>query len=245
MTTLFSQDSALMRGMSYLTDAVWLTILTVVACLPVVTIGAAWCASYETARTLGSGEGHMTRRFADAFRSNLVKATGLWLVMGVTGAAIAASWVFIQITPLLVVKFAATILWAIMAVWVWPLQARFENPVGRTLRNAPAHRYLPDCAHDCGRAGLGDVRSAVGGLADAVPAGTVPAGSAGAGAGLIGARGDPPSGDCLLLGRSFRCSAFVILHRKGQMGGPKRPFWRSGTVILQQMGQMRDMKRPL
>ena len=23
-----------------------------------------------------------------------------------------------------------------MAVWVWPLQARFENPVGRTLRNA-------------------------------------------------------------------------------------------------------------
>ena len=48
MTTLFSQDSALMRGMSYLTDAVWLTILTVVACLPVVTIGAAWCASYET-----------------------------------------------------------------------------------------------------------------------------------------------------------------------------------------------------
>ena len=136
MTTLFSQDSALMRGMSYLTDAVWLTILTVVACLPVVTIGAAWCASYETARTLGSGEGHMTRRFADAFRSNLVKATGLWLVMGVTGAAIAASWMFIQITPLLVVKFAATILWLIMAVWVWPLQARFENPVGRTLRNA-------------------------------------------------------------------------------------------------------------
>lgn len=136
MTTLFSQDSALMRGMSYLTDAVWLTILTVVACLPVVTIGAAWCASYETARTLGSGEGHMTRRFADAFRSNLVRAAGLWLVMGVTGAAIAASWVFIQITPLLVIKFAATIIWLIMAAWVWPLQARFENPVGRTLRNA-------------------------------------------------------------------------------------------------------------
>ena len=42
MTTLFSQDSALMRGMSYLTDAVWLTILTVVACLPV-EIGRASC----------------------------------------------------------------------------------------------------------------------------------------------------------------------------------------------------------
>lgn len=136
MTTLFSRDSALMRGMSYLTDAVWLTMLTVVTCLPVVTIGAALCASYEMARALGSGEGHMTRRFVGAFRSNLFKATVLWLVMGVAGAAITAFWVFVQIPPLLVVKFAAAIIWLIMAAWVWPLQARFENPVGRTLRNA-------------------------------------------------------------------------------------------------------------
>lgn len=136
MTALFSQDSALMRGLAYLTDAVWLTILTSIACLPVITIGPALCASYETARSLGLGEGHMTRRFATAFLSNLPKATALWVAMGISGAAIAASWILIRITPLLVIKFAATIIWLIMAVWVWPLQARFENPIGRTLRNA-------------------------------------------------------------------------------------------------------------
>lgn len=136
MTSLFSQDSALMRGLSYLTDAVWLTVLTVVACLPVVTVGASLCAAYETARALGNGEGHMTRRFLTAFRSNFPKATALWAVFGLIGAGLAASWIVVQITPLLVVKFAATILWLIAFVWTWALQARFENPVGRTLLNA-------------------------------------------------------------------------------------------------------------
>ncbi|GAA6123770.1 hypothetical protein BPY_18780 [Bifidobacterium psychraerophilum] len=60
----------------------------------------------------------------------------LWLVFGPTGAGIAASWIFIQMTPLLVIKFALSILWFIAFSWVWPLQASFENSVGTILKNS-------------------------------------------------------------------------------------------------------------
>ncbi len=40
------------------------------------------------------------------------------------------------ITPLLIIKFALTILWLIGFEWVFALQARFENTVAGTLKNA-------------------------------------------------------------------------------------------------------------
>ena len=39
-------------------------------------------------------------------------------------------------TPLLIIKFALTILWLIGFEWVFALQARFENTVAGTLKNA-------------------------------------------------------------------------------------------------------------
>ena len=42
----------------------------------------------------------------------------------------------LQITPLLIPKFALTIVWLIGFEWVWALQARFENSFWRTLGNA-------------------------------------------------------------------------------------------------------------
>ena len=46
------------------------------------------------------------------------------------------SWIVLQITPLLIPKFALTIVWLIGFEWVWALQARFENSFWRTLGNA-------------------------------------------------------------------------------------------------------------
>ena len=41
-----------------------------------------------------------------------------------------------NLTPLLIIKFALTILWLIGFEWVFALQARFENTVAGTLKNA-------------------------------------------------------------------------------------------------------------
>ena len=98
--------------------------------------GAALTAGHDAVRRTLSGEGTATRNYFKAFRSNFAKSTGYWLIFGTTGALCVYSWIVLQITPLLIPKFALTIVWLIGFEWVWALQARFENSFWRTLGNA-------------------------------------------------------------------------------------------------------------
>lgn len=125
-----------MRGLSDLTDAIWVNILMLLISIPFITIGAALTAGHDALRRTLSGEGHVTKNFFHSFVSNFRQATLLWLVFGLTGLALAYSWIVLQITPLLIPKFALTIVWIIGFEWVWALQARFENTVWSTLKNA-------------------------------------------------------------------------------------------------------------
>ena len=115
-----SPDSGFMRGLSDAVDAIWINILMLITSIPIITIG----------------EGTATRNYFAAFRSNFAKSTGYWLIFGTTGALCVYSWIVLQITPLLIPKFALTIVWLIGFEWVWALQARFENSFWRTLGNA-------------------------------------------------------------------------------------------------------------
>lgn len=132
-----SPDSKLMQELSNLADAVWINILMIVTSIPVITIGAALSAGHDTARRVIQGEGGgVTRQYLRAFRLNVAKATALWAVFGLTGAALAYAWIVLQITPLLIPKIGLTLVWMLGFEWVFALQARFENTVGRTLANA-------------------------------------------------------------------------------------------------------------
>lgn len=131
-----SPDSPFMRGLSNLIDAIWINILMLVTSIPVITVGAALAAGYDASRRSILGEGRVTSNYFRAFANNFPKATLMWLLFCPIGAGVVASWIFLQITPLLIPKFALTILWIIGFEWVWALQARFENSFGRTLGNA-------------------------------------------------------------------------------------------------------------
>jgi uncharacterized membrane protein YesL len=125
-----------MQGVSDAADAVWINILMLLTSIPIITIGAALVAGNSAARRTIEGEGHATANYFAAFRSNFMRSTLLWLVFGPTLALLAYAWVVLQITPLLIPKFALSILWIIGFEWVWALQARFDNSFGRTLANA-------------------------------------------------------------------------------------------------------------
>lgn len=132
-----SPDSKFMQELRNLTDAIWINILMVVTSIPIVTVGAAITAAQDANRRALQGEaGGVTRNYFKAFRANFAKSTALWAVFGITGAALAYAWVVLQITPLLVPKIGLTLVWIIGFEWVFALQARFENAVGRTLANA-------------------------------------------------------------------------------------------------------------
>lgn len=131
-----SPDSRLMRGLSNLTDAILINVLLIITSIPVITAGASLTAAHVAARKAIVGEGHLFSNYVQAWKRNLLQSLPLWLVYGVTGGLLVYAWLFLQITPLLVPKFGFSIIWLFGFEWVFALQARFENSVGRTLVNA-------------------------------------------------------------------------------------------------------------
>ena len=130
-------DSKFMRAWSNLVDGVWINILMLVTSIPIITIGAALTAGHDACRRSIEGEGKgVTANYFKSFKANFIKATLLWLPFLVVLIALVWSWIVLQITPLLIPKFALTIVWLIGFEWVWALQARFENSFWRTLGNA-------------------------------------------------------------------------------------------------------------
>lgn len=136
MISFGSPDSKFAQGMESFADAVWLTVLMIITSIPLITIGASITAAHETARRIERGEAHTTAIYFKSFKNNFVKATIIWAILGPLLALIVWSWIFLQLTPLLIIKFAISILWIIVAQWVFALQARFENSIGKTLINS-------------------------------------------------------------------------------------------------------------
>ena len=125
-----------MRGLSTVIDAVWITILMIVASLPAITAGSALVAANYAARRSLAGIGHVTQDFFAAFKSNFKQATILWLILGIPGAALIVLWIVVRSWALLAPQLIATCFWVISFEWVWWLQARFANSVVGTLKNS-------------------------------------------------------------------------------------------------------------
>lgn len=56
--------------------------------------------------------------------------------MGPVLLAIIWLWLCVWSTPLLIIKFILSILWVIVAEWVFALQARFKNSIDKTVVNS-------------------------------------------------------------------------------------------------------------
>lgn len=151
---LLRPDSGLMITMTQVTDMIFLSLFWILGCLPVVTIGASCAALYDAAfRGFRQGEKHSWQRFWRVFRDNwksglvptllflillslLVK--GLILVWNAAAAG-QASWML----------FSAAAFLGILALGIlsllFPLLSRFENSLGRLLKNTVllGLAYLP------------------------------------------------------------------------------------------------------
>lgn len=136
MFSFGNPDSKFAQGMETFADAVWLTILMLVTSIPLVTIGATLSAAHDTARRVQRGEARITAAYFRAFASNFAKSTAIWIVMGPLFVLIAWTWIAVRIPPLLIPQFALSVVWLLIAEWVFALQGRFENSIGKTVLNA-------------------------------------------------------------------------------------------------------------
>lgn len=143
MTPRIGPDSPLHRAWSAAADLVVINLLTLLACLPLITAGAALSACARVAMDMArQEEDHTLRRWWRTLRSTLpqslvwwpattaLAALALWewaLLAGAAGPGAAAA------SGLLL---AGCLLLAGLLTWLIPLVSRFEAPLGRHLANA-------------------------------------------------------------------------------------------------------------
>ena len=146
MGRIFDMDSPVMRFLGRLADLMILNLVTLLCCLPVVTIGASLTAMhYVLLKMVRNEESYIVRSFFKSFKENFKQATVIWLLMLLTGFILGFDlYFFLRVltsnsvfsTVFTAAIGALSMIWLCIFSYVFPLQCRFYNPVKRTLFNA-------------------------------------------------------------------------------------------------------------
>lgn len=142
---IFDPEGPLMTALSKLADLVICNLMFIAFSLPVITMGASLTALYTcTLRIVDDREddGLVFKTFWFAFRDNFRKATLLWLVC-LCGIAFLTAYYWVTMSLALPLRrvyritfYVLTIVFLVGFLYVFPLQAGFENSIRNTLRNA-------------------------------------------------------------------------------------------------------------
>lgn len=141
----FHFDNKLFMGMAKLVDCMIVSVLWLICCIPLFTIGASTTALYYTVhKSIHRSRGYVYQSFFRSFRSNFKQATLLWLMM----LAVYAVLYFDRLIMSGVLQSGGTlgslyyvflILTALAVLWniyMIAYTARFENTKKAILRNA-------------------------------------------------------------------------------------------------------------
>lgn len=140
---IFDLDSPLMNMLGKMADLMWLNILTMICCIPIFTAGASLTAMhYMALKIVRNEECYITRGFFKSFKENFKQATLIWFLMLIVIAVLAGDYYIILKSEMElhnIFKIAiliVTIFVVFTAIYVFPVLAKFENTIKRTLMNS-------------------------------------------------------------------------------------------------------------
>ena len=140
---LFDLDSPLMQGLGKVADLLFLNILTLFCCIPIITVGASLTALHYTALKMARNEEcYIARGFFKSFKQNFKQATLIWLLLLMVIVVLAVDFLIIGSSGVefsivirgIITVFAVVVLFTSM--YVFPMLARFDNTILRTIKNA-------------------------------------------------------------------------------------------------------------
>ena len=155
MNDFFSYDGPFFSVLNRLSDLVILNLLWFLCCLPVVTIGASTTALYYvTMKIVNDEDAYVAKNFFKSFKENFFQSTIIWIIMVALGVFIYFDFYYIGgvVNPdgsLYTVLFSGlcfiSLVSLMVLVWVFPLQAKLENKIRHTFKNAVllGFRHLP------------------------------------------------------------------------------------------------------
>ena len=143
MGKIFDMDSPVMRVLNRVADLMIMNFLMIICCIPIITVGAAFTAMhYVLLKIVRGEEGYLIKGFFKSFKTNFRQATLIWLMMLLVvivyiGDCLIFNYSGMEFPKALKigVVVVATLL-LMIAAYVFPLLARFENSIKNTLKNA-------------------------------------------------------------------------------------------------------------
>lgn len=145
LSGLFNYDNPVWRFIGKFWDVLIVNLLWFFLSIPIFTIGASTTAMYYvTLKLARDDDGYTIRSFFKSFKENFKQSTVIWMIFLITGVVLGFDlFYFIKVvsqstfrTIMLSVFAAFAFIWTAMFTYVFPLQARFYNPVKRTIFNA-------------------------------------------------------------------------------------------------------------
>lgn len=146
MNWLLDSDSMFNRFLFRIFDTLMLAVLTIVCSLPIFTIGAAVSALYDMMiKIVLDKDSSLFKSYFKSFKKNFVKGTLIWLICLAGIAFIGLNIYFMYVTGdlneklrmvLFIIILLVTMSFAFIGIYAFPLQARYENKVSTTIKNA-------------------------------------------------------------------------------------------------------------
>lgn len=145
MRNWLSYDGVLCQTLGKVTDCLCLSIVWIISCLPIVTVGAATTALYYTVnKVVRYGVTGILREYWRSFATNFKQSTGLWLILvlifGLLAVSSYGSYILYRAgyLPKAMLIFLL-VLWAAVTAWalyLFPYLARFHNSTVQIMKNS-------------------------------------------------------------------------------------------------------------
>lgn len=139
----FNMDSPLMIALNKMADLMVLNLLTLVCCLPIITVGASLTAMHYTVlKLVRDEESYIIKSFFKSFKQNFRQATVIWLLQLFVYIVLGLDFYLLFMTGtkyniiFQVILFVVTVVVLLISVFVYPVLCKFDNTILKTLKNA-------------------------------------------------------------------------------------------------------------
>jgi len=139
---ILDSDSPLMSGLNKFADLIWVNILTLLCCLPLITAGASFTAMhYMCLKISRDEECYITKDFFKSFRTNFRQSTIIWFFeLLIIIFLICDFWIvyrsgyeFPMIVYVAIILVAAIV--TLGSTFIFPVLAKFDNSILKTVKN--------------------------------------------------------------------------------------------------------------
>ena len=140
---IFNLDSPVMQALGKVADLMWLNVLTLICCIPIITIGPSLTAMhYMALKIVRNEECYITKGFFKSFKENFWQGMLIGILMLVVLFVLIGDFVLLKNPELSFSRFLQimitiiTVLFIFTVLYVYPVLAKFSNTTFRTIKNA-------------------------------------------------------------------------------------------------------------